>query len=209
MNFVFCGLDLYFQGPNFQLAILTCTSWKMQTLLLQSDRKLAICHRMSPLRMLYILSLAYIFKVTNFVMWISRKLRKQAKQAEIWLYISSYLSSNGVSVSVVHCVVHRDLDLNFQDHTFETLISWKWRAITKMCLIGLLQKLIFTIKWHNCECCTPWPWTSFARTIWIRYKNNGWTNGCTSDLYQIDKSRRNWTNLPKKSASFYPKNHPL
>ena len=41
--------------------------WKLeQTLLLPSDTKSCICHRMAPLRVLYITTLTYIFKVTKF-----------------------------------------------------------------------------------------------------------------------------------------------
>ena len=48
--------------------------WEIkQTLLLSLHRKSGICHRMAPLRMLYVMILTYIFIVTNFEMWLSRK----------------------------------------------------------------------------------------------------------------------------------------
>ena len=58
----------------------------MQTLLLPSDRKLGICYRMAPLRMLYIMTF-YIFKVTNFEIWISRKIWELAKNVQAWLWL--------------------------------------------------------------------------------------------------------------------------
>ena len=56
-NVVFCDLDLNFQGQTFQMAIFTSNGWKMLTLLMLSDRKSGIFHRMVPLQMLYILTL--------------------------------------------------------------------------------------------------------------------------------------------------------
>ena len=65
MNVVLCNFDLYFQDQTSQVAILTSKGWKMQTLILPKDKKSGIYHRMAPLRMLYIITLTYIFKVTN------------------------------------------------------------------------------------------------------------------------------------------------
>ena len=73
MLFVLRDLDLHFQGQSFKVAILTSKRWKVQTLLLPSDRKSGVCHRMKPLQMLYIMTLTYIIKVTNFEMSIYRK----------------------------------------------------------------------------------------------------------------------------------------
>ena len=39
---------------------------RVQTLLLPFDRKSRIYHRMAPLRMLYIMTLTYIFNIMNF-----------------------------------------------------------------------------------------------------------------------------------------------
>ena len=66
MNVVHRDLDLNLQGQTCQLAILTSKGWKMQTLLLLSVMKSGICHRMEPLRMLYVMTLTDIFKVTIF-----------------------------------------------------------------------------------------------------------------------------------------------
>ena len=49
------------------------------------SRESGICHRITPLRMLYIVTLTYIFKVTNSEMWISRKRWELAKTAQVWL----------------------------------------------------------------------------------------------------------------------------
>ena len=58
---------------------ISCKLWKTeQRLLLLTDRKSCICCRMVPLRMLCVMTLNYIFKVTDFEMWISRKRRKIA-----------------------------------------------------------------------------------------------------------------------------------
>ena len=75
---------------------------------------------MAPIRMTYISTLKYIFKLINFEMWISRKL---AKNAQVWLLydlftfvwlLLLYLSSNGI----IMYVVVRVLDLQFQVQTF-------------------------------------------------------------------------------------------
>ena len=50
-------LDLNFQGNNFQVAILKSKLWKMQALLLPSDRKSGIFQRMALLRILYVMTL--------------------------------------------------------------------------------------------------------------------------------------------------------
>ena len=58
----------------------------MQTLLVPSDRKSGICNRMVPLRMLSIMTLSYIFKVTKFEMWLSRKRWALTKNAQVWFW---------------------------------------------------------------------------------------------------------------------------
>ena len=65
-----------------------------------------------------------------------------------------------VCVSVCECVcvcmcvsvnvILRDLDLNFQDHKFETLVSRKLWVLSKKYVIRLLQRLVFVIEWHHC-----------------------------------------------------------
>ena len=67
-NFVLCDLDLNFQDQTIHVIILTIKHWKMQTLLLPSDRKSDICQRMAVLQMLYIMTLTHVFEVTNFEM---------------------------------------------------------------------------------------------------------------------------------------------
>ena len=78
--------------------------------LLPSDRKPNIRHWMAPLRMLYVMILTYIFKVTNFEMRISQKrseLAKILKRAFITIDICHRMEQSWV-------VVLRDLNLNFQ-----------------------------------------------------------------------------------------------
>ena len=50
-----------------------------------SDGKSGICHGMAPLRMSYIMTLTYIFKVTKFEMRISWKRWELTKNAQVWL----------------------------------------------------------------------------------------------------------------------------
>ena len=50
---------------------------------LPSDGKSGICHRVAPPLMLYVMTLTYIFKVTNFEMWIFRKRRELAKNSQV------------------------------------------------------------------------------------------------------------------------------
>ena len=78
-------IHLNFQRQAYQAAILTSKRWKMQTLLFPLDMKSGISHRLVPLRMLYIIPLTYIFKVTNFEMWISRKRWDLANISTAWL----------------------------------------------------------------------------------------------------------------------------
>ena len=88
----------------------------MQTLLLPSDLKSGICHRMAPLRMLYVTILTYSFKVTNSEIGTSRKWWELPNNAQGTTFI---LSSN----CIIAKVVLHDHDLNFQSLKFETLIS--------------------------------------------------------------------------------------
>ena len=83
-NVVLNDLDLHFQRQTFQLAILTMIGWKMQTLLLLSNRKPGICYRMKPLRTLYIMKLIYILNVTDFIKWIFWKWWDLAKNFKEW-----------------------------------------------------------------------------------------------------------------------------
>ena len=52
-NVVLHDLDLNVQGQTDREAILISKHWKMETLLLPSDRKSGICNRMAILQMLY------------------------------------------------------------------------------------------------------------------------------------------------------------
>ena len=84
----------------------------MQTLLLPSDRKLGICHRMVPLRVLYIViwPTFSMSRIWNMNIW---KRVKARKNAQVWLYRGWYLPSNGtIAIGVL-----RDLDIHFQGRT--------------------------------------------------------------------------------------------
>ena len=87
-----CHLDLHFQ------------------LLLLSNRKLCLCHRIASLGILYIVTLTYIFKVKKFEMLIVWKQRKLAKSAQLITFIDVDIFHQMAWLHVVLC----DLDLNFQ-----------------------------------------------------------------------------------------------
>ena len=84
---VLFDLDLNFHGQTVEVAIWTSKCSKMLTLLLTSDRKSDICHRMTPLRMLSVITLTYIFNVTNFEMWVSQKCWELPKNTKVQFYI--------------------------------------------------------------------------------------------------------------------------
>ena len=113
VNLVLRDLDLNLHSQTFRVAILTSKRWRMQTLLLPSDRKSGICHRMAPLRILYILTFTNIFKVTNYEKGISRKQWELEKMLKNDFYRGWYLPSNGTIVNVEL----RDLDINFHGQT--------------------------------------------------------------------------------------------
>ena len=62
-----------FSRSTFSSGYFDKRTLKMQTLQLPSNRKLDICHQITQLQLLYIVTLIYIFKVMNCAMWISRK----------------------------------------------------------------------------------------------------------------------------------------
>ena len=94
--------------------ILRSIGWKMQKLLLPSDRKSGICHRMVPLWMLYIMIFTYNF---NSRIWKCKYLENGEKERKILkcdfyrsLYFSSYVTiENGVLL---------ELDLSSEGQTF-------------------------------------------------------------------------------------------
>ena len=76
-NVVLCNLSLNFQGHTFQFAILTNQRSK--------NANITIASRMVPLRMLSIMTLSYIIKVTKFKMGIYRQRWELTKNAHVWL----------------------------------------------------------------------------------------------------------------------------
>ena len=101
--------------------------------ILQSDRKSCICHRMAQLRMLYIMILTYIFKVTNFEMWISRRRRELPKNAQVWL-----LSRLIFAIEWDHCERCTSGSWN----TFSSLKSFRWLSRVECSGSGNLAKLV-------------------------------------------------------------------
>ena len=87
-------LDLNFQ--TFQMTIST-KAWKCKRYYCHQMGSL-ICHQMAPLRMLYIMTLTYIFKETNFEIWISWKRWKLAKNAQILLLLRQIFA-----IDIDHC----------------------------------------------------------------------------------------------------------
>ena len=80
--------------PKLSRSNSSSIGWKIETLALPSDRKSSIRHRMVPLRMLYMRTLIYICKVTNFDVWISPKRRELTKNVNYDFYRGWYLPSN-------------------------------------------------------------------------------------------------------------------
>ena len=130
----------------------------MQTLLLSSDMKPGICHRMTSLRMLYITTLTYTFKIMNFEMLISRKRWELAKVLKYDFYRGWYLPSNG---NIANDVFH-DLHQNFQGQTFQVAV---WQINTGKCKYYYCHQIgsqVFAIEWRHCKCCTVWPWPTLS-----------------------------------------------
>ena len=169
--FLLSDIDLHFQGRSFFIWFLLQTSHKWWetalTLLLSSDRKAGICHRMAPQQMLYIMTLSNTFAVTNFEMWMSRK-RWAIKKYSRKTFIGNFFPSNGIIMNVLLCelnlsfhrqifqvtirylpsngatanVVHHGLDLYFQGHKFLNVN----RELAK-----IVSRSIFAIDWHHCD----------------------------------------------------------
>ena len=55
-----------------------------------------------------------------------------------------------LSLCVIVSIIVLDLDLNFQDHKFETLTARKLWVLLQKDVIRLLQRFIFAIEWHHC-----------------------------------------------------------
>ena len=151
----------------------------MQILLLPSDRKSDICNRMIQLRMLP-MTLTYIFKVTKFEPWISRKRWKLTKHAQVWLLYRLIFA-----IEWDYCeVVLRGFDIILQGQIFKKEISLKWLAkhasysfyrfwyllligaIPKVVLCGislLLQDQIFQMLIYRKRCM----WAAQICQIWL------------------------------------------
>ena len=148
---------------------------------------------MASLRILYIMTLTCIFKVMKFELWISRKRWKLAKMLKYIFDRGWYSPSNGTFANFAH----RDLDLNFQGHTFETLIFRKRWELPQKCITRLWQRLVFAIEWHHNECCTQWRWPSFSRSdvvlLSICYKKNCAGSGCPRNIFASTRTAPPWS----------------
>ena len=78
-------LTQIFKVKLFKLLFWEVNAGKMQTLLLPSYRKSGICHRTARPWMLFVMIFTYIFTVTHFEMWISRKRWEEAKNVQTLL----------------------------------------------------------------------------------------------------------------------------
>ena len=81
----------------------------------------------------------------------------QRKMLKCDFYRGWYSPSN---VTIAN-VLLRDLDLNFQGHKFETIISRKRWELLQKSIMWLLPRLIFAAEWLHCY--TPWHLPSFSR----------------------------------------------
>ena len=76
-NAVLCDFDLKFHSfKHFKWLFWKTKARKIKTLVLSSD----ICYRLAPLWMLYVMTLTYIFNVTNFEMSVLWKRWELAKK---------------------------------------------------------------------------------------------------------------------------------
>ena len=112
------------------------------------NRKSGICHRMAPLRTLHVVSLSYIFKITNFEMWMSR---------ECWALVNKLSRITFIKVDICH--------------QCECCTPWPWPKFSRYNLsIGYFEvnagkkcnqyychqigNQVFAIEWHHCKWCT-------------------------------------------------------
>ena len=62
------------------------------------------------------------------------------------------------------------LDLHFKVNIFgilfELRISYTWWPIGTYYYWHQTGSHIFIIEWHHYKCCTPWPWSTFSRSIY-------------------------------------------
>ena len=119
-----CGLRPWpkcWRSNFFQVAILTIKCWKIQILHLSSHRQSGICHRMQSLRILYVMTVTYIFKSTNSKCEYLENVESWLKMLKYDFYRGWYLLSNGT----IGNIVPHDLDLHFQGQTFFLCIEYK------------------------------------------------------------------------------------
>ena len=127
-------LDLQFHGQSFSILLdlrISRKWWEIeQKLLLPSDGKSSIFHGMTLLWMLYIMILTYIFKVTNFEMWTSRKL---------WELLNGAIPE----------VVFYDVGLLFQGKIFQMLIIRQRWELRKNINFDFYRRWYLPSKWNH------------------------------------------------------------
>ena len=139
-------LDLHFQGHEF---------WKVNiSKIVRANEKCSgttfievdICNGMTPLRILYSVTLTYIFKV-SYLKRLSKQLRELSQKYVMSFCRCWYSPSNG---TIVNVVLH-DLDLHFQGQTFFHCYAFaKKLRLRWMCQADFLQ-LARPSKW-SCSC---------------------------------------------------------
>ena len=143
-NVVLPDRYLNFRGQFFKWPFWLVIAGKMHTLLLSSDRKSAIRHRMALLRTLYNMTLNYIFNVKFWKVNISITMRA-SENDQLYFYRGWYLQLNGTFANLV---LH-DLDPYFQGQTW---LFWQSKA--DRLLPSDRKSDYLHIEWRHCWCCT-------------------------------------------------------
>ena len=119
-SFLLHDLDLHFKGQTCSILFVLQISrkwWKVnlqQTLLCHSKRKSVVCHRMTSLRILYIIFLTYLFNDTILNVNISKTVRASEK-CTIMTFIEVDIRHR---MDRCKCTILCELDLDFQGQQF-------------------------------------------------------------------------------------------
>ena len=113
-----CDLDLYFQDHTISINHILYNIWKSLELAKKISSRTFIevgsSHRMKPWRMLYIVTLTYIFYVKisgNHITWIVRKTARASEQCSMTSFIHADIGHRMAPLWMLH------LCLYFQGHT--------------------------------------------------------------------------------------------
>ena len=120
LAFLLLDLDLHFQGQPFGILLVSANISQMvrdkANINYYCYQIRSILHRMVPLR--HIMLLTYFCKVANFEMWISRKWRELAKNAQLWLYRDWYLHEMGRLQGLYSLTLTNIFRINFSNCYF-------------------------------------------------------------------------------------------